>query len=347
MTIDERPPREVLAAWSLDGAPCTLIASGHINRTFRLDAAGGPLILQRVNKIFAPEIHLDIEAITGVVASAGLCTPRLVRAGERLWIHDGEGAVWRVLTCVEGETLLRADSPPRCFTAGRLLGRFHRALWGYREELHQRRLGVHDTPRHLTRLRVALTTHAGHRRLAEVQPLAEAILAAADGLALPAGLPDRVVHGDPKISNIIFAEGGEALALVDLDTIARMPIALELGDALRSWCSPLGEEVEGALELPLLAAALAGYAEGLGPLPSASEREAIPAALELIAVELAARFCTDSLEESYFRWDPARYASATDHNLARARSQLALARSVHAQLPEVERLNALAWQGGA
>ncbi len=55
-------------------------------------------------------------------------------------------------------------------------------------------------------------------------------------------------------------------------------------------------------------------------------------------MELAARFCTDALEESYFGWDASRFASAAEHNLVRARAQLSLARSIRASLPQLSAL---------
>jgi Ser/Thr protein kinase RdoA (MazF antagonist) len=337
------PPEPVLAAWGLEGSAIAPITCGHINRTFRVEAPGGPLILQRLAPIFSAEVQEDIAAITEHLEHAGLLTPRLRPAGDRLSVVDAQGGVWRALTFVAGQTLLRADSAERCRSAGELLGRFHAALWDCGHEFRHRRLGVHDTERHLARLRAALERHTAHPRHAEVAGVGRQILEAAAALQLPAGLPERVVHGDPKISNVLFGDDGRALCFVDLDTLARMALPLELGDALRSWCSPQGEEVEGPADLDFYRGALRGYATGLGGLATSDERRAIPAAAELIAVELAARFCIDALEESYFAWDPARYESACAHNLARTRSQVSLARSLRERLPEMERFASELW----
>ena len=339
------PPATVLAAWSLAGAACDRLGSGHINSTFRVTARGVAHVLQRLSPIFGVEVNEDIEAVTRALEGQGLCTPRLVRttAGD-LWHVDGEGAVWRLMTFIEGQTLLEADSPARCAAAGRMLGRFHRALWDLEHRFRSRRLGVHDTPRHLENLRRALRDHGGHRLFAAIEPVGRGILEAAGGLDLTSDLPERVVHGDPKISNFIFdPKSGEAVALVDLDTLARMPLPVELGDALRSWCAPRGEEIEGPIDLGYFEAAMAGYAGAVGDLPTGAERRAVCPGVERIAVELAARFCADALQESYFGWDPARFAGHAEHNLARARSQLSLARSVRSVMAGMERLVQGAW----
>jgi hypothetical protein len=44
------------------------------------------------------------------------------------------------------------------------------------------------------------------------------------------------------------------------------------------------------------------------------------------------------LRERYFGWDNRRFASASEHNRARTRSQLDLARAVRSQRPEIEEL---------
>lgn len=336
-------PAQVLAAWGLAGARTALIEAGHINPTWRVEHGRGRFVLQRLNPIFSPELHHDIEAITARLEQAGLLTPRLLRtaAGE-LW-HQHDGGTWRLLTFVEGETLLAADSVARCHQAGRFLGRFHRALWTLEHTFHFTRLGVHDTARHLQSLRRELDEQRAHPRYHAVAPLAEEILDAAARLDLAQDLPRRLVHGDPKISNFIFAPDGSARCLVDLDTLAHMPIAVELGDAFRSWGNPGGEEVESALDPSYFEAGLRGYAAAMGELPGAVERRAIPGYVEIIALELAARFAVDALQERYFNWDRRRFARAADHNVLRARSQLALARSVRQQLGQLETLVQEVW----
>ena len=105
----------------------------------------------------------------------------------------------------------------------------------------------------------------------------------------------------------------------------------ELGDAMRSWCNPAGEDATKAeFSLPIFAAAMAGYLPVAGALMSTGERGSIVAGLSTVCVELAARFCTDSIEDHYFGWDAARYPSRRAHNLVRSQGQLTLARSVRA-----------------
>jgi Ser/Thr protein kinase RdoA (MazF antagonist) len=277
------------------------VTAGHINLTYRVEADEGSFALQRLHPAFGPEVHHDIEAVTAHLAARGVETPRLVRtrAGD-LWAAGADRRPWRVLTWIPGNVVLAAASPAQCAAAGACLGRMH----------------------------AALCAHADHGHLAKIEPLAAQIQSAAEGLVLPADLPLRIVHGDPKISNFVFAPDGTARTMIDLDTFSHMALPLELGDALRSWCNPRGEESGEPVDVEHFRAAIEAYAETIGELPTRAERQAIPRATALIAIELAARFATDALEESYFAWDRSRFVTAAEHNLHRARAQLALARSV-------------------
>ena len=310
-----------LRAWGQEGAACAPIAGGLINRTFRVEGSGGPAVLQWVNPIFAPQVHLDIEAVTRRLAAAGLPTPLLIPARDgALWVDDPAGGCWRMMALVPGLTHHRVGSPALAAAAGRLVARFHRAMEGFDYAYRHVRPGFHDTPFHMRALADGLPAAP-----AEPAALARQILAAWEGCAPAEG--DLIHgHGDLKISNLLFDAAGEGVCLVDLDTLGRMPLAVELGDALRSWCNPAGEEAEAAISVELFHAALQGYGE-IRPL-SPAQRAQIVRGVEQISLELAARFCRDAWEDRYFGWDSARFPSRVAHNLHRARGQFLLACSV-------------------
>jgi hypothetical protein len=105
-----------------------------------------------------------------------------------------------------------------------------------------------------------------------------------------------------------------------------MPLPIELGDAIRSWCNPAGEDAtQVRFDASLFEGALTGYRSALGIALSEAEVQSIVPAAETIMLELAARFLADALDEKYFGWDVARFATRGDHNLLRATGQLNLA----------------------
>lgn len=319
------PHPAVLEAFGAADASVRPLGHGLINQTFLVERAmWAPFVLQRLHPIFPGVVNEDIDALTAHLARKGLVTPRLIRTTEgALWVESGDAA-WRALTYVPGVSRDRLGSPDEAREAGALLARFHQAVVDFNHDFRNRRPGVHDTVRHFETLRNALVAHRAHPRSAAIRPVAERILELAD--ALPALPPSqlRVVHGDPKINNIIFSEdGSRALCLIDLDTLGRLALPLELGDAFRSWCNPAGEDYAHAwFSLELFQAAVGGYAAVTGHFLHAAERDAMVLGIETIYLELAARFCADALNESYFGWDPARFASRSEHNQIRAESQL-------------------------
>jgi Ser/Thr protein kinase RdoA (MazF antagonist) len=333
------PSAAVLNALGLGDATPEPLPTGLINQSWLIvTPAGQPLVLQRVNPIFPTAINTDIDVVTRHLAAQGLRTPRLIPTPDGQLCLEAEGTVWRQLTYIPGNTYDILGNSHQAGEAGALLGRFHRAVGELEHTFSNARPGVHDTVRHLAHLRATLNRSGNHPRFTEVRALAEDVFELANGLPDLGDTPDRIVHGDPKISNIVFAEeSDDALCLIDLDTLGCMPIVLELGDAFRSWCNPHAEdEPDAEFSLPLFKSAIAGYARETKGFLTENEWRQIPAATLTITVELAARFCADALTESYFGWNAARFASASDHNQARTRNQIELAHSISAQLEQME-----------
>ncbi len=314
--------------YGIEASDIRPLGSGLINHTWIVeDVAGRRFVLQRMHEMFPGEINRDIELVTAHLESSGFPTPRLLRTGSGgLWVEADDG-IWRMMTYVQGVSLNALETEQQAREAGALLGRFHLALAGIDHEFVNERPGVHDTPRHLANLEKAIADHGDHPRYGEIRPLAERILDTARSLPELEPMDDRVVHGDPKINNILFdRDTRHAVCLVDLDTLSHMPLPLELGDAFRSWCNPAGEDsTKTGFSLDFFEGAVNGYASATRDWISNAEVDAIVPATYTILVELSARFCADALTETYFGWDPSRFPSRSVHNQVRAEGQLTTA----------------------
>jgi Ser/Thr protein kinase RdoA (MazF antagonist) len=341
MSSSRQTAQAVLKQYGIEGAQVTPLGRGLINQTFLVMAADGERrVLQRQSAIFPAEINRDIDIVTRHLAAKGLTTFELVPARDgQLWVHEA-GADWRVLTFVDGHSHDALENPAQAREAGRLLAQFHAAVSDLEHRFANPRLGVHDTARHLQNLRNALALHTEHPQFVDVQTIGQEILASAAALPKLPDLPDRIVHGDPKINNILYARDADrAICLIDFDTVARMPLPLELGDALRSWCNPAGEDDrQTTFSAELFAPAVEGYASEANGWITAREIGAFVDATLTILIELASRFCADALNESYFGWDPQRFASRSEHNQVRAIGQIRAAQSLLAQRDELTRI---------
>lgn len=324
----------VLVTYGRAGSRLMPLRGGLINHTWRVDTPGAaPAVLQCLHPVFAPDVNLNLDLVTTALARRGVTTPRLLRTVDGAAWVSREERHWRLLSLVDGRSVEVVDSPTRAAAAGGLLARFHAALADFTEPLPYVRPPVHEPARHFAALAEVQARLGGHRLAAAVADVAQAIVLAWSQLPAIPTTPPRLVHGDPKISNLLFDDAGRGLCLVDLDTLARAPLAYELGDAFRSWCNPGAEDAACAsFSAPLFAAALEAYAATGRHFMTPDERAAVVPATAAIYLELAARFAADALDERYFGWDAARYPARGEHNLARARNQLAAAHDLLAQL---------------
>jgi len=330
-------PIDVLQAWGFEIADIDVVNSGLINRTWRIRLPEKSFALQWLNPIFPIESIRNLELVTTALDAAGFLTPLLQPTLNGMNFYRHQNDTWRCLSWIEGESFDAAGSSARCREAGRILGVFHGVFWNSSIPLSEARSPIHDLERHRNFLKESLQEHQDHRFYGKIRNLVEHILSRSDPLPEISRLPKRLVHGDPKISNILFDPQGKALCLIDLDTACRATLADELGDALRSWCHPGFEDEIAPFSIDRFQAAMEGWFEGIGNhRPEEAEIMAIPAGIERISLELASRFAADALLESYFGWDEERYPSNSEHNIARARSQFSLALSVATERPRLQ-----------
>lgn len=323
-------PMPVRAAFAELAGPIRLrsLTGGLLHQSFHVRAGAVEYVLQRVSDVFAPAIHDNIRSVTEHLRTRGLRAARLLptKQGELSAAFDGLGR-WRLMEHLGGVSFERVASVAQARSAGELVGRFHAALCDFDSPLAPMGIPYRDTPHYLGALRAALASHSRHRLHAGMARLAGQVFAAFDGLGPAPAVRKRVIHGDLKLSNLLFESGegagrDRAFALVDFDTLMHGTLWMELGDVWRSWCNGAGEDSAAArVDLEVFAASCegiaAGYAEALDP----AELDSLEAAPERITLELCARFVTDALEESYFGWDENRFPARGEHNATRAEGQ--------------------------
>lgn len=245
--------------------------------------------------------------------------------GALLWA-DGQGGWWRTYRYI-GRSRTYDVAPAADVTrrAAAAYGDFVRRLADLPgPPLHETLPGFHDTPARRRALLRALEADACNRA-GEASDAIEAVLArgvTAAALVHPE-LPMRVVHNDTKINNVLFdVRSGEALCVLDLDTVMPGLILHDFGDLARSAAAGPEDAAgggAGGLSLGRFEALVQGYLEGTGDLLTPGELEHLALAPRVITLELAMRFLTDHLEgDRYFKM------AHPGHNLERCRAQLRL-----------------------
>ena len=342
MSDDPLEARRALEAYSGFSASAHVepISRGLVHESFSVSEGSVECVFQRLNPVFRPEIHANIAAVTDHLEVKGLATLKLIPARDGALYVKLDGGVWRLMTRVPGQLFDTCPSPDHARAAGALVARFHSTVADLQHDFEPLGFPFHDTAAHFADLGKAVETQTDHRLHAEVSQLAEEIRAGLEELGEFEAAPARVIHGDLKFNNIMFEAGtARALSLIDLDTLSRMPLWVELGDAWRSWCNTAGEDSPQArFDLALFRAATEGYLSSLTLEFAPGERESLLLGLERISLELSARFATDALQEQYFGWDDRNYPTAGEHNLVRARGQLSLYAQARAARDERRRI---------
>ena len=111
-------------------------------------------------------------------------------------------------------------------------------------------------------------------------------------------LQTRIIHGDPKINNFMISDQtGQAVSVIDLDTVKPGLVHYDIGDCLRSSCNPLGEETTDfervRFDIDLAKSILEGYISVADEFLTENDYAYIFDAIRLIPFELGLRFFTD------------------------------------------------------
>jgi aminoglycoside phosphotransferase (APT) family kinase protein len=238
----------------------------------------------------------------------------------------------------------RAATEAEARATARAFGRFLAQLLDLPgPPLHETIAAFHDTPARLAAFERAVAADRVGRAAscrAEIDALLER-RAVASALAVPAArgeIPVRPTHNDAKIANVLFDRAtGDALCVVDLDTVMPGLSLHDFGDLARSGISDSAEDERDlsrvVVRVPFFEALARGFVEGAGEALSPAERSLLATGAEVIVYEQAIRFLGDHLDgDRYYR------TTRPGHNLDRARNQIRLLEGLEAKGPELRRI---------
>ncbi len=256
---DLRDVAAIVAGFRLGGELLSVEpwGSGHIHDTYvgRVTIGAGTrrFIHQRINRrIFRQPAELmdNIARVTAHlarrIAAAGgdplRGTLTLVPAHDgQPFLRDARGDCWRTYRFIEGaRSHDAAQGPEHAHQAARTFGRFQAWLTDLPgPRLHETIPGFGDSAARLAAFHRALDRDeagraAGTRDEIRFALAREAIVAEFARLQQSGALPERIIHFDTKINNVLVDNAtGEAVAVIDLDTVMPGPAVYDFGDAAR------------------------------------------------------------------------------------------------------------------
>ena len=330
---------------------------GHINDTFVVwrEDHSKRFILQRINTdTFTNPVGL-MENVCGVtrhlrakiLAEGGDPARETLNviptlSGSTCYL-DADGGAWRAYDFVEDTICLQQVGSEADFcTVAETLGKFQNQLADYpASTLHETIARFHDTPNRYANFEKALAADA-LGRAKNIAPEIEFIHAREKDChvlldQLAAGeIPLRVTHNDTKINNVLFQpNGNQAIVVIDLDTVMPGLVGHDFGDAIRFAANYVEEdspEAEKAgVDMEVFRAFTQGFLKHTAATLTQQEVDTLALSCFALTCELATRFLDD-----YILGSPYFKIQYPEHNLVRARCQIALAKDMLQKLDEMD-----------
>lgn len=327
------------------------IRIGNVNKTYKvtfcdMDGTFDSYIVQAINSyaFHNPEqVMHNIDLVTKHIRSKASeqSVPYFHHTAEKKpFVFDGE-RYWRLCDYILSHTYYTCDDESIMRETGRAFGRFQRQLEDFdSSKLFETIPNFHNTPKRLETLFAdAKSDPCGLAK--SVQTELDYISSVRDEACilkqmLEGGkLPKRVTHNDTKINNLLFdKKTHKVLAIVDLDTVMPGLVAHDFGDAIRYSANRVAEDSSDyesvGCDLTMFRAFTEGFLSQTSAILTETEIDTLALSPFIMTVELAGRFLDDYLiGNRYF------HISYPEHNLTRARCQLALAHDLKQKQPQM------------
>ncbi|TYB76194.1 phosphotransferase enzyme family protein [Bizionia myxarmorum] len=330
------------------------LQSGHINDTFLVtDKKDDKFIVQKLNSA----VFKNAEAVIAnkVLVSAHLQANykktnspyqavTYLKTAQDQYVFKHENAFWNVMRFIPNAlTIEIAESSKLAFEAGKLYGDFIVNTETISSEAITETLkDFHSVPWRFSQFETALKQANFNRKeqtadwilFAKNHQLAMCKLAT---LQTANHFPTRITHNDAKLSNILFDENHNGLAVIDLDTVMPGLVHYDFGDSVRSICATATEDEidlnKIEINLELYAAYCEGFAVKTKAILTSQEIAYLPLGIQTIIYIMGLRFLTDFLNnDTYYK------TAYPTHNLDRAANQFTLLQSVFDNLDAIKKI---------
>ena len=342
----------------LDAKP---YGSGHINDTFRAvyedNGREVHYIFQRVNhNIFknVPGLMDNIGRVTRhqrskfETAGAGELDRRALTLVPTLdgsdFFQDAEGCFWRTYLFIEGALGIDVvENTGQAFEAAKAFGEFQRQLADLPGRLHETIPDFHHTRSRYDTLIESIKSDPLNRAAgvkAEIKFVTahEGLVDTVLDLLASGELPERVIHNDTKLNNVLIDTAtGKGMCVIDLDTVMPGSVLYDFGDLVRTTTTHVAEDEPDAskiwMDIDYFEALVNGYLETAAGFLTPKEKELLPLSGRLITFEIGLRFLTDYLQgDIYFK------THRDGQNIDRCRKQFKMVQSMEDQMDAMQKI---------
>ncbi len=312
--------------------------TGHINSTYLISISGKDqqYILQSINQnvfkdplVIARNVRLVGEYLNEHCPSYLFVGSIPTCIGEEMSIVDG--TYWRLTQFIPNSIAYDTLSDPaQAYEAAEQFGKLSKLLDGFDASLLRPSIpGFHDLNLRYDQFKEALeNADAVLRSKASVQ-IEKAlrhsfIVDYFNSYRNSTDFPDRVMHHDTKISNMLFDKTTKkGLCVIDLDTLMAGKFISDLGDMMRTYLCAFSENEPDMdkifIRIEYFEAIMKGYLKEMGSILTATEKDLILFSGKYLIYMQALRFLTDYLNGNIYY--PVSYP---DQNLVRTANQFKL-----------------------
>ena len=324
------------------------LGNGLINDTYKVamnEEDAPAYVLQRINNAIFKDVELlqsNIEAVTAhlrkkleekQVADIDRRVLHFIKAqtGKTYW-READDTYWRMMRFIPNAFTYETVNEEYSHAAGLAFGEFEAALVDLPQQLGETIPDFHNMELRARQLKEAVQNNPV-KRLSVVESMVEELnrnmeeMCKAEQLHRDGKLPKRICHCDTKVNNMMFDADGNILCVIDLDTVMPSYVFSDYGDFLRTGANFTAEDdpnlANVGFNMDIFKAFTKGYLTSAGAFLTPIEREHLPFAAKLFPFMQCVRFLTD-----YINGDVYYKIKYPEHNLDRAKNQLALFNSV-------------------
>jgi len=337
----------VLSAYGLkeELLQITPFGAGLINHTWRIKGPGQDFILQRVNDdVFkCPE---DIEENIRLIADYlkehhpdYLFVAPVKTLDKREMVQSPGNGYFRMFPFVKNSrTVTVVHNVMQAWEAANQFGLFTKSLAGFPvKQLKITLPDFHNLSLRYEQFQRALQSGNPERirecgKWISVAQDQQEIVAEFERIKFNPEFKVRVTHHDTKISNVLFDAQDRGLCVIDLDTVMPGYFISDVGDMMRTYLSPAGEEEPDYRQIEVredfFSAIVKGYLHEMKDELTATEKTHFIYAGKFMIYMQAIRFLTDYLNNDIYYG-----AKYPEHNLVRAGNQFNLLQKLREKEP--------------